>query len=225
MFSVHASRPSHQPAIRLTPARRSRTLLSAVLLSASWGPLVPSIVVAQGEAQDVESLGIATGTRVRVIADSGDAPVVGTIADVRRDGIVFRRQSQLDTQTISYSHLADLEVSQGLHAHPITGFVVGFFGGAAVGAIYGAASYSEPKCPPMSFFCFNPITRSQTAEAGALLGALGGGIIGVITGGSIHTERWRKVPLASVLSHSLASVSVAPTAGGPRLAARFGARF
>jgi hypothetical protein len=164
------------------------------------------------------NLDISPGDRVRVVAaEYGDAPQIATIAAVRGDGIVFRRERQDDTLLIPFAHLGHLDVSDGRRTHVGAGLGIGLAGGALVGALAGRASYSKNDFPLL----FSPVALTA---GGAVLGGLAGAVIGGIVG-AIPTERWRTVPLNSRVDDAQASVNLVPSPKGPRLAVGVALRF
>jgi hypothetical protein len=189
--------------------------------------LGPAFAWSQGSRESSgAALGIVPGARVRLTAaDSGDTRQVGTVIGVHQDSVAVRREPQRDTLMVGFAHLTALELSEGRHAHPVTGLAIGFLGGAAIGAILAAAAYhkSTETCPPYAFGCgFGDFGAGANAAAGAILGAVGGAVVGVITGFIVHTERWRKVPLASLLARSQTGFLLTPSPTGLRLAMRIG---
>jgi hypothetical protein len=163
------------------------------------------------------SLDISSGDRVRVVAaEYGDAPQIATIAAVRGDGIVFRRERQDDTLLIPFAHLGQLDVSEGRRTHVGAGLGIGLAGGALVGALVFRESYNKNDF-------FSPSPGALTA-GGAVLGGLAGAVIGGIIG-SISTERWRTGPLNSRVDDPRASVDLIPSSKGPRLAVRVAVPF
>jgi hypothetical protein len=208
-------------------ATRRIALRSGVLVLA-LGAVSSSVVWSQGDQESTASaLGIVPGARVRVRAtDYGDTSQIGTITGVRHDGITFRRERHRDSLMIGFDHVTQLEISQGRHSHPVSGLAIGFLGGAAIGAIAGAASYSNTvSCPPNGeFFCIGPLTtQGEDAALGAVLGAVGGGVIGLVTGFIVHTERWHKVSLRSLLAQRQTGLILAPSPTGFRFGVRIGA--
>jgi hypothetical protein len=172
--------------------------------------------VASSQTPTAASLDVRPGDRVRVLAaESSDTALIGTIAAVRGDGIVFRPEHQHDTSAIPFAHLRQLDVSQGRSAHPVAGLLIGLAAGAVGGAVLGEAS-STPA---------NNGFREAGTVGGAVLGGAAGALIGVVTGASIHTERWRTVPLHSLVDHEQAGVNLIPSSMGPRLAVRVAVRF
>jgi len=203
-----------------------RVVASSAVLALVVGPIWPLVAWSQGAQQsNAAPLGVVPGARVRLVTAPSDTSQIGTITDVRQDGIGFRRDPQRDSLTIGFDHLTKLEISQGRHSHPVTGLAIGFLGGAAIGAIAGAASYHNSPCPPGGEnFCFGPITsQGEDAALGAVLCAVGGGVIGLITGFIVHTERWHKVPLGSLLAQRQTGLILMPSPTGLRLGMRLGA--
>jgi hypothetical protein len=162
------------------------------------------------------SLDVRPGDRVRVVAaEYGDTEQIGTIAAVGDDGIVLRGEGQDDSLRIPFTHLRQLDVSQGRSAHPVTGLVIGLAAGALGGGVRGEASNNG----------FVKL-RGVGAATGALLGGAAGALIGGVTGALIHTERWRTlVPLHSLVDHAQAGVNLIPSPMGPRPAVRVAVRF
>jgi hypothetical protein len=187
----------------------------------------PPVACPQGAPQSAAAgQGVVPGARARLVTATSDTSQTGTISDVRPDGFGFRREGQADNTPVGFASLTQLEIGQGRHANPLLGLAIGAAAGAGIGAIAGAATYrnSNP-CPAGGqSFCFGSITtQGEDAALGAILGAVGGGAIGLVTGFIVHTERWRKVPLGSLLAQRHTSLIVTPTRTGLRFGLRIGA--
>ncbi len=207
-------------------------LAARVTLVAVMAAAVTSPARAQtgGTPVTAESLGILRGARARlVVSDYGEDPQTGTITAVRGDSFVFRRDKAGDSQTVAYTHVAQLDVSGGRHARTLTGLVVGLLGGAAAGAGLGVATYHTPPPCTNNPFCglFVGFGGSQGSNAagGAAVGAAAGALLGTIVGAIIHTEQWHAVSINGLLDHPRADIAVIPSQSGPRLALRVAARF
>ena len=86
-----------------------------------------------------------------------------------------------------------LEISQGGHADTWRGGLIGTLAGIGVGALIGLAA-GNYECPttglpaPAAEDCLTP---GESAATGAILGAVGGGGLGLLIGSSRKSERWR----------------------------------
>lgn len=76
------------------------------------------------------------------------------------------------------------EVSVRRRGAPGKGFGIGFGSGAAVGALIGYATYAPPNCGG-NFFCLD-LGPGVSAIGGAVFGAFGAGLVGLIGGSSYN---------------------------------------
>ncbi|MDZ4863987.1 MAG: hypothetical protein SGJ01_11140 [Gemmatimonadota bacterium] len=115
---------------------------------------------------------LAPGTRVRVTTQ--DERVVGTLTAIDSAAIVVRRKNgSLDSLPMTPRTRIDVSGGPGLCSpgHRGTCVAVGFLGGAALGAVVGAAAECSggELCVLVYFF---------TVPAGALVGTIAGAVIG-----------------------------------------------
>ena len=205
------------------PALTLRALAARGALVAVMGAAVTSAARSQtARTLTPESLGIVPGARARlIVSDYGEDLQTGTVTAVRGDSLVFRRDKAGDSLTVGFVHVGRLDVSRGRHARPLSGLGLGFLAGAAAGAVAGAGAYHRQPCTGTNdvFGCgVGDLGVGGTAAGGAVLGGLGGALVGLIAGSVIHTERWRTVSLNGLLDHPQAAIAVVPSRSGPRLA-------
>lgn len=165
--------------------RRGRPMRAAIVCLAAVAVAPTLSLGAQGPST------LVPGARVRVVASGGFTPAVniGRVLGLRGDTLLLQRDGNTDSAAIPLALLTTVESSRGLHRATMKGLGYGFAAGAIAGAIVGAASYQP--CGP-GFACFD-VGRGGAAAiaggAGALLGTVVGGIIGL----SHQTEAWEPV--------------------------------
>lgn len=132
-------------------------------------------------------------TRVRVILPSAKPtafgigraqPLVGTVASMRGDTLVLRRDRTPTTAVVPLASVARIEVSRGVEPRGIS-LLKGAATGALDGMLVAPLAYLPRDCEGMA--CF-----AETAAISAGIGALAGGILGVAS----PRERWLPIALA-----------------------------
>ena len=155
--------------------RRLAILLVSLLM-------VPQVIAGQGMTRATL---LVSGARVRVThPDEGTR--VGTALAVTDDLLFVQWAGGSDTVGVPLAEVTQLDVSNGRHRYRALKYAgIGLLGGAALGAIVGAESYSDKD----SF-----IGKGALAAGGAfVLGSLGG-LIGLVTG-VVRSETWQELPL------------------------------
>jgi hypothetical protein len=164
--------------------------------------LAPSVSVAQTPDSLVK------GQRVRVVARCEVAPDcregdprwihVGQLEALDRDSLHIRARANNAELVIPTSSIARLYVVDGTKGHFWVGAGIGLLGGALIGGVIGSTTQ----------FCIDECTDAQAQagaiEAGVILGAPAGFLLGGITGALIRSDRWR---LVSIKDHR---IGVAP---------------
>ena len=112
--------------------------------------------------------------------------VLVTALAVTEDLLLVRWADGTDTVGVPLAEVTHLDVSAGRPKYRALKYAgIGLVGGAAVGAMAGAASYDDHD----AFF-----GRGALTAAGAfVLGSLGG-VIGLLSG-IVHSDPWQEVPL------------------------------
>jgi hypothetical protein len=141
-----------------------------ILMVSAAALVVPSLSVGQGAP--VPDWPLTPGLRVRVLS--------AVLGDKQQTGSVVS------------PNITRIEVAGGTHTNKLKGALLGLFAGAAVGAIYGAASYTPPKCDATTW-CLDIWGRQGNTVAGGVLGSLLGILTGTIVG-SRESDTW--VPVA-----------------------------
>jgi hypothetical protein len=142
---------------------------------------------------------VRPGSRVRILSPVfGDRSQTATVVSSSPESLVFRLNAQSPSQTLNTSAITSMDVSAGTRAHKMTGSLIGFAAGAALGGIVGYATWQKPTCKNAQLGCiaFDFGRGGDAAFAGGL-----GGIVGAIAGlvvGSRQSEVW--VPVASTQS-------------------------
>jgi len=154
--------------------------MRAVVSVLSLSVLVP-LTPLSAQAQPT----IEPGTRVRItVPDAGLDMRTGTWLGVSEGAFDFVPDGQSsDTGKIQLASVTSLEVSGGHKSRWLPGLLLGFVGGAAVGAVLG----------------YNADIEDMAKEHGAALlaapGAVLGAGMGALIGSQIKSERWEEIPL------------------------------
>lgn len=169
-------------------------LTSAVLLSRAV------------DAQDTRHA-LAVGDRVRISAPTlGGGPRLVRIVASSADTLVVRPvDARGFTVTVPLTDIQRLEVSSGHRPRKARFALIGLAAGSVVGAVVGAASYSDPcvKDPAICAGWFYE-TRGGDEFAGAIAGALLGTVGGAVLGQVWQRETWTALPLTRVVRLELA---------------------
>jgi hypothetical protein len=162
------------------------------------------------------------GSRVRFsTANDGDASRVAIVSAVRGDSLVLLRDGSAESITVPFDQMTQLDVSSGRRDRMGAGLGVGLVAGAAIGGLLGAATYQKPSCNSGDFFCgLGDVGAGGSAAGGAILGGVGGALVGLLIGSIVHTERWDAVPLPALVRHSHADLTLLPAGRGARLTVR-----
>jgi hypothetical protein len=161
--------------------RRPAFIVVLVTLAAGASAQQPSSV----------SSSVQPGARVRVSAP-GAGTLTGRVVAVEGDSLLLARDRSADTLRLAQSQLTSLDVSVGRHKRRWRGAGLGFLGGAALGAVIGAATYKKPDCSGEAYFC--DLGQGFDATFGAaLLGGVGAVVGAIIGGGS--ADDWQPVAL------------------------------
>jgi hypothetical protein len=115
----------------------------------------------------------------------GDQKQTGSVVSTTSDTLVFLPAKQSTSTAISTPYIFAIDVAHGTHTQKLTDALVGLLVGAGGGAIIGYATYKRPK--PCAF-CIDFGPGAQAIAVGAL-GAIGGGLVGVIFG-LRQTDTW-----------------------------------
>jgi hypothetical protein len=161
--------------------RRPALVVLLVMLASTASAQEPGAVPAS----------VQPGARVRVSAP-GAGTLTGRVVAVEGDSLQVARDRSADTLRLAESQLTSLEVSVGRHKRRWRGAGFGFLGGAALGAVVGAATYTKPDCSGEAYFC--DLGQGFDATFGAaLLGGVGA-VVGAIIGGG-RVDDWQPVAL------------------------------
>jgi hypothetical protein len=161
--------------------RRPALVVLLVMLASTASAQAPGTVAAS----------VQPGARIRVSAP-GAGTLTGRVVSVEGDSLRVARDRSADTLRIAQSQLTSLDVSVGRHKRRWRGAGLGFLGGAALGAVVGAATYKKPDCSGEAYFC--DLGQGFDATFGAaLLGGVGAVVGAIIGGGS--ADDWQPVAL------------------------------
>ena len=134
---------------------------------------------------------LAPGARVRVKAIASQAPWVrGELISLVSDSVSIRVTDGADTVHLPRNTLAQVQVSQGIHARTGHGALLGLGIGAGTGLVLGLAAAAQ-SCHGARF-CEIRIGPEDVLAFTALLGGAGAGI-GAMIGAVSHGERWQRV--------------------------------
>jgi len=146
------------------------------------------VVAAPLSAQQPQQL--RPGQRVRVSVDSlpqRQLRLVGTVASLS-PGYLVLMGADSGPLTIPVRIVRKLEVSSGTTGSKAAeGALLGFLGGASVGALIGVLGI--PRCG------FRRATCEFATPVGAAIGGLVGMFVGGVIGAQVSRERWESVPL------------------------------
>lgn len=148
------------------------------------GLLILPFVVSAASAQYSNRIGLATGTKVRVMAPRiFPERTTATVLAVQNDTIVMARSGGAVSFSVPLGDIQKLEISNGRSRFKWAGLgaVAGLFGGGIIGGSIGGQDDPTGLGAAAGFF------------AGAIQGVLGGAIIG----GLAAPERWVNYPLPS----------------------------
>lgn len=148
------------------------------------GLLILPFVVSAASAQFSNRIGLATGTRIRVVATSiFPERTTATVLAVQSDTIVMARAGGAVSLAVPVSDIQKLEISDGRSRFTwaALGAVAGLFAGGILGGFAGG--HDDP----------SGLGATAGFLAGAILGIPGGAVIG----GLAAPERWINYPLAS----------------------------
>lgn len=156
------------------------------------------------------------GSKVRLYVPALSAqPVEGRVEHVSGMAMTLRSDLQADPIRVPLADVERLEVSQGRGAKPVVFAVTGF----AVGGLVGLAVAPSRNCSNMNLQeALGCALDPAPAETGLAIGALGGGLLGLVIGTAASPERWTTVPVGSL------SLRLGPNRAGP-FGASFAARF
>jgi hypothetical protein len=150
------------------------------------------------------------GTRIRVSSSVPGflgSPRVANVLSQRGDTLSLRPEGTQDSIPLPLGSITRLEVSAGRSSHRRQGMGLGLLGGALIGAVVGAATYTP--CSTTQFLgCLGaPTSRGGQAEEVGLVGALIGTFVGGFIGARRQTENWERV---AVTARNV-SVRIAPS--------------
>lgn len=132
---------------------------------------------------------VAPGARVRVKATGSKAQwVQGELVNLTSDSVSIRVAQGADTVRLSRSAVAQVQISEGIHARTGHGALLGLGIGAGAALLLGVAAAAE-SC---TGFCEISIGPEDVLAVTALLGGVGAGI-GALIGAVSHGERWQRV--------------------------------
>lgn len=128
----------------------------------------------------------AQGARLRVIAPGSLSTwLTGTFEDASLDTLRLRTSSAASPTLVPCTSILRLESSVSEHSHAGTGRLIGFVVGAgALVATVGATGAMN-----------DPEFAGAAVVGAAVVGGLGGMLLGWIVGGSIKSPEWTEVPL------------------------------
>jgi hypothetical protein len=127
------------------------------------------------------------GSLVRVTSSVGPDPLVGVLVAVTNDSISIRRELdprattlRFDTLSLQRDAVKLLEVKTGEHRNALNGLLIGTVIGAVTAAAIAAATDSgcDIRTVDRNYSSCTDLPKGQVA----LLGAAGGGIVGMLLG-------------------------------------------
>jgi hypothetical protein len=135
---------------------------------------------------------IVPGNRVRVHA-AGQRSLVGTLQSLDETALILNPHGSSDAVTIDRSRVQRVDISQR-RGRKGRGGLIGFIGGAALGAALGAGIAAD--CSEEDFLCLYPREQRGAYMAGS---AVALGVVGAVIGAAVSPgEKWGRVPLDRV---------------------------
>jgi hypothetical protein len=143
-----------------------------------------------------EETRLARGTRIRVTAPVlAMRPIIGTLDTLDEERVTWTPEHGDSILSWPRASLERLEISQGRRANTWRGALLGALSGAGAGLIVGFVA-GEDECPEnglAGLAAADCLTRAEAAVGGTVLGAVGGGLVGLLIGSGSKSERWRSV--------------------------------
>jgi hypothetical protein len=194
------------------------TTNAIVILECGLSTFVGNAAAAQMPATEAP---LQIGARVRVSSSapgfSGPLRVANVLAQ-HGDTLSFRPEGTQDSIALPLSLITRIEVSTSRSSHGRQGMGLGLLGGALIGAVVGAATYTPCSSTEFLGCLFAPTSRGANAELGGIGGALIGTIVGGVIGRNRQTENWERVAVTA----PKVSVRIAPSGkGGLMVSATF----
>jgi hypothetical protein len=161
------------------------------------------------------------GARVRVSSSApgfSGPPRVANVLAQHGDTLSFRPEGTQDSIALPLSLITRIEVSTSRSSHRRQGMGLGLLGGALIGAVVGAATYTPCSGPGFGSCIFSPGSRGEQAKWGGFVGALVGTSVGGFIGSDWQSENWERVAVTA----PKVSVRIAPSGkGGLMVSATF----
>jgi len=134
-----------------------------------------------------------TGDKVRIFApDVYTSAIKGTIYYINTTDVIL--ESGVYRYTIPLNSIERLDVSLGRKKRTGRGALIGLSSGALLGALISLATYEE--CNSDEFMgCLFHFNKGESALLGATAGGFVGLIIGTVSGYSIKTDKWERIPV------------------------------
>jgi len=134
-----------------------------------------------------------TGDKVRIFApDVYTSAIKGTIYSTNTTDVTLDSGDYI--YTIPLSSIERLDISLGKKRNTGKGALIGLSSGALLGSLIGLATYED--CNSDEFMgCFLHFSKGESALIGAASGGFVGLIIGTVSGYSIKTDKWERIPV------------------------------
>lgn len=143
---------------------------------------------------------LGRGTHVRVLSGQISRPIVGKVLDYRRDSLFLRTEGDRSV-AVSVGSIRQLEVGRKrqsalvLFAKSGGGLLFGAVAGALVAPLVTSSSCLSWKKDVESLAgCGGAILDGDTRAEGAVVGGLGGAVIGLAAGLIVGVNRWEPSP-------------------------------
>lgn len=131
---------------------------------------------------------LVPGARIRLRLRMAAQPIVGTLDSISGDTLRLRAEGESEARGVTLSTIEGIDVSRGQRSNAIKGAEVGLAVGGTVGLIGFIASCKEG-------FAGLPACRDTW-----LFAPMGGGVLLAYVVGSLgHSEKWKAVPLPTLL--------------------------
>ena len=190
--------------------KSSRTS-GAVLLSLLLVLLAPSVSVAQAPDSLVKWQRVRVITRCLVVPDQPpDCPdsderwtYIGQLETLDRDNLHLSSETTHTEFVIPRASITHLYLTDGTKGHFWPGAGIGLVGGALIGAVIGSTTeFCVDSCTPDE-------AQAGAIEAGIIIGAPVGFLLGGVVGSLIRSERWRLISINDYLISAAPRISAA----------------
>jgi len=141
------------------------------------------------------------GTRVQITRGQASRPIIGTVIAQRGDSLILRNDRAGERVSVALSSIGQLQIGhKGQNGYLVlakagAGLLVGAAAGAVAGPLFTGACLSSNKDPEHLAGCSAALMEGEGSGHAAVLGGLGGALIGAVAGLVTGAERWEAVDI------------------------------